>query len=139
MEQEIVNIVSMCKGSVLATKAPPVKYKPWPKMDQPWSRIHVDFAGSLEGFYYLLIVDSYSKWPEVFQCKKTHYRGNNKLPSWIVHTILDWVDCLVSDNRTQFTSANFKEFCETFQIKHITTPLVPSEVKQSSRTGLLTP
>ena len=32
------------------------------------------------------------------------------------------VDCVVSDNGSQFTSVKFKEFCEIFQIKRITTP-----------------
>ena len=32
------------------------------------------------------------------------------------------VDCVVSDNGSQFTSVEFEEFCEIFQTKHITTP-----------------
>ena len=32
------------------------------------------------------------------------------------------VDCVVSGNGSQFTSVEFKEFSEIFQIKHITTP-----------------
>ena len=35
----------------------------WPS--RPWSRIHIDFAGPLNGKTYLVIVDAYSKWPEV--------------------------------------------------------------------------
>ena len=50
----------------------------WPKMvndirdmiEKPWSRVHVDFAGLLEDFYYLIVVDSYSKWPEVLRYRK---------------------------------------------------------------------
>ena len=31
------------------------------------------------------------------------------------------VDCVVTDNGTQFTSNEFKQFCNTYQVKHITT------------------
>ena len=54
----------------MAAKAPATTFKPWPKTDQPWSRIHIDFAGPLEDHYYLIVVDRYSKWPEVLRCKR---------------------------------------------------------------------
>ena len=56
-------------GSALAAKYPPIKFSPWPKTDLPWTHIHMDFARPLDGCYYLVVVDSYSKWPEVFKCK----------------------------------------------------------------------
>ena len=94
---------------------------PWPKTDQPWSRIYVDFAGQMEDVYYLIVVDSYTKWPEVLRCK----RPTTGVAITFLHELFarfGVVDCLVSDNGTQFTSSDFKEFCDTFQIKHITTP-----------------
>ena len=52
LDADISNMVDACKGCA---------YKPWPKTDQPWSRIHVDFAGPKEDIYYLIVVDSYTK------------------------------------------------------------------------------
>lgn len=121
MDQDIIHMVDKCKGCSLAAKAPPITHKPWPKTDRPWSRIHVDFAGPLEGFYYLIVVDSYSKWPEVFRCRKpTSETTINCLHELFAR--FGVVDCLVTDNGTQFTSADFQEFCETFQVKHIKSP-----------------
>ena len=96
-------------------------YKPWPKTEQPWSRIHVDFAGPMEDIYYLIVVDSYTKWPEVLRCKRP---TTGVAITFLLELFARFgvVDCLFSDNRTQFTSSDFKEFCNTFQIKHITTP-----------------
>ena len=51
----------------MVAKAPPIKYNPKPKTDCPWSCLHIDFAGSLKGSYYLIIVDSFSKWPEILR------------------------------------------------------------------------
>ena len=67
-------------------------------------------------------MDSYRKWPEVFRCKK---KTTTEITINFLHELFarfGLVDCLVSDNGTQFTLADFKEFCETLQIKHITTP-----------------
>lgn len=121
MDQDIENMVNTCKGCALAAKAPLITHKPWPKTDRPWSRIHVDFTGPLEGFYYLIVVDSYSKWSEVLRCKNPTTEATiSYLHELFAH--FEVVDCLISDNGTQFTSTDFKEFCKIFQIKHITTP-----------------
>ena len=121
MDLDISDMVDTCKGCALAAKASPITHKPWPKTNQPWSRIYVDFAGLMEDIYHLIVVDSYTKWPEVLRCKRP--------TTGVAITFLDELfarfgvmNCLVSDNRTQFTSSDCKEFCDTFQIKHITTP-----------------
>ncbi|XP_062538996.1 uncharacterized protein K02A2.6-like [Armigeres subalbatus] len=43
---------------------------PWPKLQRPWQRVHVDYAEPLDGEYYLLVVDSFSKWPKTLQTSR---------------------------------------------------------------------
>ena len=38
-----------------------------PIPNKAWERIHIDYAGSVRGFSYLVIIDAYSKWPEVYE------------------------------------------------------------------------
>ena len=52
MDQDIEDLVRHRKGCQLAAKSPPVRTQPWPKTDIPWSRIHMDYAGPLNGYYY---------------------------------------------------------------------------------------
>ena len=111
MDKDIEENVKACRGCALAAKAPPIQFSPWPKANYPWSWIHVD---------YLIVVDSFSKWPEVFRCKSPTTDFTIKS----LYELFAWfgvVDCLVSDNGTQFTSGDFKEFMEDFQVDHITT------------------
>ena len=120
MDKDIENAVKSCKGCALAAKAPPIKFNPWPKTDLPWSRIHVDLAGPLEGYCYLIVVDSFSKWPEVHRCKNP----TTEITIKFLHELFarfGVVDTIVSDNASQFTSREFKDFCEAYQIEHITT------------------
>ena len=95
--------------------------QPWPYPDKPWSRVHVDFAGPVEGRYLFIAVDAYSKWPEVQVTHSTSTAatiealrqmfGQHGLPT-----------VLVSDNATAFTSAEFKDFLSINGIMHKLTP-----------------
>ena len=121
MDSDVSDIVSKCKGCILAAKSPPTSQEPWPKTDRPWSRIHIDFAGPIDKLYYLVVVDSYSKWPEVFQMKRlTSTNTVNSLHELFAR--FGVVDTIVSDNGTQFTSKEFEHFCSTFQVEHIRIP-----------------
>ena len=46
----------------LPAKAP---LHPWAWPESPWERIHVDFAGPIQGRMLLVVTDAHSKWPEV--------------------------------------------------------------------------
>ena len=38
----------------------------WERTNNPWERLHIDYLGPFMGKMFLVIVDSYSKWVEVF-------------------------------------------------------------------------
>ncbi|CAH8561864.1 unnamed protein product [Schistosoma margrebowiei] len=94
---------------------------PWPQPEYPWSRIHVDFAGPINGITYLVVVDAFSKWPEIVPVMPptttqtikllTEMFSRNGLP-----------DIIVSDNGSQFSSSQFQEFCKRLSIKHFRSP-----------------
>ena len=119
-DKDIENTVKLCKGCALAAKTPPVKFNPWPETDLLWSRIHLDFDGPLEGYYYLIVVDSFSRWPEFGRCKNPTSEIVIKF-LYGLFARFGIVDSIVTGNGSQFMSKDFKEFCEIYQIKHITT------------------
>ena len=72
------------------------------------SGIHIDFDGPLDGFYYLIVVDSFSKWPEIFRCKK----ATAEVVTSFLHELFarfGVVDCIFSDNGSQFMSSELKK------------------------------
>lgn len=122
MDKDIEVFVRLCRGCQLAARAPPVKMNPWPKTDLPWARLHIDYAGPINGYYYLILVDSLSKWPEVVKCK--HPTSRNTISALDeIFSHFGVPRTLVSDNGTAFTSMEFKNFCTALDIEHITTPV----------------
>ena len=79
----------------------------WP--DCPWSRLHIDFAGPCLGDKtFLIIVDAYSKWLEVLECKQTAESTITHLRQvFPTHGLLE---IIVSDNGPTFVSEQFSTF-----------------------------
>lgn len=119
MGKYVGKMLKLCKGYALAANAPPIKYNPWPNMDGPWLRIHVDFAGTLDGFYYPVEVESFTKCPDVFRCRQLTIEVTSNFLHKLFSTF-GVVDCLVSENGRKCMYGNFKDFCDNFQVNHIT-------------------
>ena len=92
-----------CKGCALTAKAQATTCKSWLKTVQPWQRIHFDFTGPLDDQYYLIVVDSHTKSLEVQKCKRLI---TNCTIGFLQELFARFsvFDCVVTDNRTQFTS-----------------------------------
>ena len=95
----------------------------WP--DRPWTRIHVDFAGTFQGSMFMVVVDANSKWLEVIPMSSTTEKTIAVLRNLFASYGLP--EQLVSDNGPQFTSAEFFDFMRLNGVKHIcTAPYHPS-------------
>uniref|UniRef100_A0A915ED24 Integrase catalytic domain-containing protein n=1 Tax=Ditylenchus dipsaci TaxID=166011 RepID=A0A915ED24_9BILA len=45
--------------------------KPLADRRRPWKRIHIDFAGPFKGRMFLIVVYSFTRWPEIFEMNST--------------------------------------------------------------------
>ncbi|XP_065085347.1 uncharacterized protein K02A2.6-like [Ochlerotatus camptorhynchus] len=134
LDSEIADYVKACSPCALTAKSPAAATPvPWPKPTHPWQRVHVDYVGPIDGDYYLLAVDSFSKWPEVIRTRRiTASATISTLRS--IFARLGMLETLVSDNGTKFTSSEFAQFCKTNGIDHVTTaPFHPQSNGQAER------
>ncbi|XP_017886019.1 uncharacterized protein K02A2.6-like, partial [Ceratina calcarata] len=105
----------------------------WKQPKSPFERVHVDFAGPFLGKMFFILVDAYSKWPEVHivenittettikKCKQIFaYFGLPKL--------------IITDNGRTFVAKEFKDILAKNGIVHKTTaPYNPSTNGQAER------
>ncbi|XP_055715629.1 uncharacterized protein K02A2.6-like [Phlebotomus papatasi] len=133
MDEDIERLVRNCQECATASKTPVKSHlSSWPLSSCPWQRIHVDYA-KYKNEYFLLIVDAYSKWPEIFRTPSmTTAVTIAKLRECFARFGLP--EILVSDNGTQFASDEFSDFCKRNGINHIrTAPYSPASNGQCER------
>lgn len=94
----------------------------WPYPPHPFHRVHCDFLGPINGNTFLVIVDAYTKWAEVYNMKNasTSAATIGKLCDFMSRFGIPYT--LVSDNGTAFTSREFETFCALNGISHVTSP-----------------
>ncbi|XP_065076499.1 uncharacterized protein K02A2.6-like [Ochlerotatus camptorhynchus] len=136
LDSEIADYVKSCRHCATAAKSPPkCAPVPWPRSSKPWERVHIDYAGPINGEYYLVVVDSYSKWPEIIQTRSTTSAATIGILK-DVFARFSVPATLVSDNGPQFTSAEFQGFCVENGIDHLTiAPFHPQSNGQAESTG----
>ena len=95
--------------------------QPWQYPDKPWSRLHLDYAGPVEGKYLLIVVDAFSKWPEVHITSSTSSAATiEKLRLSFSQHGLPTV--IVTDNAACFVSSEFEAFLSVNGILHKRSP-----------------
>ena len=134
LNQEIVSTVRQCSLCQEISNDPPkAPLHPWNWPHSPWDRLHIDYAGPLEGKMLLVIVDAGTKFLTAHvMTRSTSTATIDKLrETFAAHGI---PRTIVSDNGTPFVSREFEQFCQLNGINHITcSPYHPASNGQAER------
>ena len=115
--EELAKACTGCQqNQKMTTKAP---LHPWEWATAPWQCIHIDYAGPFQNSMFLVVVDAYSKWPEVIPVSSTTSSSTNEVLRDLFAR-LGIPEQIVSDNGTRFVSEEFKAFVRSNGIHHIT-------------------
>ena len=127
LDADIEGKVKSCEVCQLHRAAPAAApLHPWEWPEKPWSRIHIDHAGPFMGQLFLIVIDAYSKWIEVYPTSSTSATATIEIlrRAFATHGLPEMV---VSDNGTGFASEEFGNFMTKNGILHVkTAPRHPS-------------
>jgi len=134
IDKDIEKLVRNCANCNSHKNNPPkVEVHLWEAPSAPMQRVHIDFAGPFMGKMFLLVVDAFSKWPEVhivrdITAKTTITKCREIFAAYGIPQVV------VTDNGRSFTSAEFQKFLHMNGIKHKrTSPFNPATNGQVER------
>ncbi|XP_016520882.1 uncharacterized protein K02A2.6-like [Poecilia formosa] len=120
LDHDLEQVCKTCETCQMDQKMPQhVPLHPWEFPGESWKRLHIDFAGPFLDSMFMIVVDSYSKWLEVFRMPHiTSQATVTKLKRLFASYGLP--EQIVTDNATTFTSAEFQTFVTQNGILHTT-------------------
>ena len=134
IDSDIEKTVRACPVCQATRANPPeAPVHPWCFPTGPWQRLHIDFKGPVLGRTYLVVVDAYSKYPEIVNMPITTATATIKVLREIFSR-QGLPETIVSDNGPQFISEEFHNFCNNNGIIHRkSAPYKPSTNGQAER------
>ena len=121
LDKAIEETVAHCEPCKTTTTMPkPAARHPWQLPNGPWERVHVDY-GEWNNHHFLVLVDTFSKWPEVKVTSTTTAKMTINLLSDIFARF-GFPQILVSDNGSQFMLMEFLNFLSQHHIIHHKSP-----------------
>ena len=100
---------------------------------KPWERIHIDFCCPFRNHMYLIVLDAYSKWPEVIRMSSSTSTSETTKVLLSLFSRHGLPDKLVSDNGPQFTSTNSESSCQIVEFSISRQLLLSSSNQRRSR------
>ena len=118
LDRDLEEVSKSCMDCLaIRTNPPKTDLHSWSWPSKPWHRLHIDYAGPVNGRYFFVLVDAHSKWVEIYNTTGTSTK--------------DTIDCLnhsfsifglpvsiTSDNGPCFKSSEFSEFLRVRGIIH---------------------
>jgi hypothetical protein len=134
LDADIKNMTLNCQKCLEHASDPrKAQVQPWKPTKGPWERLHIDFAGPFINQYFFIVVDSFSKWVEVKTMKRATAAEVIKFMRK-VFARFGYPHSIISDNGSQFTSAEFKQFLRNYGIEQgLIAPYHPASNGQAER------
>lgn len=126
IDKDIKKIAQNCSSCNTFRNDPPKISHIWEPAEEPFERVHADFAGPFLNHYFFILVDAYTKWPEIHIIKNITSETTINLCRQIfaIHGLPRY---FVTDNGRTFTSKEFINFLNKNGVTHkLTAPYHPA-------------
>ncbi|XP_073964508.1 uncharacterized protein [Choristoneura fumiferana] len=123
LDAQVEELCQRCETCAAEAPAPPrAPPAPWPYTAQPWTRIHLDFLGPYKSKTFLVLIDSSTKWLEIFEMARTNAMSVIKVLRESFARFGLPVE-VVSDQGPPFTSSEFCDFLKHNGIRQSFSPV----------------
>ena len=122
IDKDIEIVAKSCVNCGKSKNHTRARWTSWPEETQKWNRVHIDLAGPFgRDTMALVMVDAYSKWPEVHLMSST---TSTEIIKRLRRTFAqEGVPItLVSDNGPQFVSGEMEAWLKNINCHHVRTP-----------------
>ncbi|XP_055910620.1 uncharacterized protein K02A2.6-like [Eupeodes corollae] len=113
IDSSIEKLVRSCEKCALCKNSPPqITTHHWDEPNANFDRVHIDYAGPLQGYNFFVLIDAKSKWPEI---KVTNSAPTSEVTIKFLQDIVathGLPKVIVSDNASIFQSNEFKAYCK---------------------------